>query len=224
MTPPLLSSRRPILCFITNRRMYAGDDDVSQRRLLDAVAAAARAGVDLIQIRERDLEAGALLALVREAIVRVEGTDARVLVNDRVDVAIAAGADGVHLRSDSPPAPRVRAISPSLVVGRSVHGVAEASTMALHGGCDYLLAGTVFSTPSKPETHVLLGVDGLRDVCTAAALPVLAVGGMSVERAAEVGRAGAAGIGAIRLFADPATVSETVTRVRRSFDTPCEVV
>jgi thiamine-phosphate pyrophosphorylase len=227
----VLTARRPVLCFITNRRMYARGERASQDRLLDAVAAAAHAGVDLIQIRERDLDDRALVALVREAIARVEGTGALVLVNDRLDIALAAGADGVHLRSDSPPARRVREIAASLVIGRSVHAVAEAldeapastSATVAAGRCDYLIAGTVFPTPSKPEGH-LLGVAGLRDLCAAVALPVLAVGGMSVQRSFDVARVGAAGIAAIRLFADPATVEETVTRVRRSFYTPSEVV
>jgi thiamine-phosphate diphosphorylase len=227
----VLTTRRPVLCFVTNRRMYPGGERASQDRLLDAVAAAAHAGVDLIQIRERDLDDRALLALVSEAIARVEGTESLVLVNDRVDIALAAEAAGVHLRSDSPPTKRVREIAASLVLGRSVHAVAEAldeasagtSATVAAGGCDYLIAGTVFPTPSKPGGH-LLGVDGLRDLCAAVALPVLAVGGMSVQRAFDVARAGAAGIAAIRLFADPATVGEKVTRVRRSFDTPPEVV
>jgi thiamine-phosphate diphosphorylase len=223
MPSPVLPTRRPILCFVTNRRLYEGDEGVALRRLLDAVYAAAVAGVDLIQIRERDLDDRALLALVREAVARVAGTSALVLVNDRADVALAAGAQGVHLRSGSPPAPRVRDMAPSLVLGRSVHGVSEAATVGLQGGCDYLLAGTVFPTPSKPGAHPL-GVNGLRDLRAAAALPVLAIGGISAEGAAEVARTGVIGIAGIRLFADPSTVIETVTRVRRSFDTPPEVV
>ena len=105
-----------------------------------------------------------------------------------------------------------------------MHGVTEAIAVAAAGGCDYLLAGTVFSTPSKPETHPLLGVDRLRDLRALVPLPVLAIGGISVARAAEVARTGVSGIAGIRLFGDPSTVVENVTRVRRSFDTPLEVV
>lgn len=212
------------LCFITNRRLYGDDDGIAQERLLGAIEAAARAGVDLIQIREPDLETRALAGLVRRAVASVRGTRARVLVNDRADVAIVAGAHGVHLRGDSFPAPRVRDIAPAMLVGRSVHGADEASAVEALGGCHYLIAGTVFPTPSKPSEHVLLGVGGLRRVCGAVRLPVLAVGGIEVDRANAVARAGAAGVAAIRLFSDAATVAETVARLRRSFDTHQEVV
>lgn len=215
----LFSARRPILCFITNRRLYADDDRTAWARVLDAVRAAAVAGVDLIQIRERDLDGGALLTLAREAIARTTRTAARVLVNDRVDVAMAAGAHGVHLRGDSMPATRVRNLVPAFLIGRSVHGIDEASARDVHEGCDYLLAGTVFPTPSKAQGHALLGVDGLSRLCAVVRLPVIAVGGMSIERSAEVARAGAAGVAGIRLFADPSTVAETVVQLRRSFDT-----
>jgi thiamine-phosphate pyrophosphorylase len=212
------------LCFTTNRRLYGDDDRVALERLLGAIAAAARAGVDLIQVREADLETGALTDLVRRAVASVRDTRARVLVNDRADVAIAAGAHGVHLRGDSFPAPRVRDIAPAMLVGRSVHGAEDASAVEALGGCRYLIAGTVFPTPSKPSGHVLLGVEGLRRVCGAVRLPVLAVGGIDVDRASAVARAGAAGVAAIRLFSDAVTVADTVARLRRSFDTHREVV
>lgn len=212
------------LCFITNRRLYGDDDRIARERLLGAIEAAARAGVDLIQVREPDLEARALADLVRRAIACVRDTGARVLVNDRADVAIAAGAHGVHLRGDSFPAPRVRDIAPAMLVGRSVHGAEEASAVEASGGCKYLIAGTVFPTPSKPGGHVLLGIEGLRRVCGAVRLPVLAVGGIEVEHASDVARAGAAGVAAIRLFSDASTVAGTIVRLRRSFDTHPEVV
>ena len=198
--------------------MYADDERAAEARLLDAVSAAASAGVDLIQIREHDLDGGRLLRLVRDAVSRVAGTPARVIVNDRVDIAMAAGAAGVHLRGDSMPAARVRTIAPSLTIGRSVHTEEEASAAASQGGCDYLLAGTLFPTPSKPEAHVLLGLQGLRRMCAAVPVPVLAVGGITRDRAAEVARTGAAGVAGIRLFSDPSSVAETVALLRCSFD------
>jgi thiamine-phosphate diphosphorylase len=212
------------LCFITNRRLYGDDERIARVRVLEAIGAAAAAGVDLIQIRERDLEGAALADLVRQAVASVRGTNARVLVNDRGDVAIAAGAHGVHLRGDSVPAPRLRAVAPSLILGRSVHGVDEAVAAAAAGACDYLLAGTVLPTPSKPAEHALLGIEGLRRVCAAVPLPVVAVGGIGIDEAPDVARAGAAGIAGIRLFADAATVAATVRRLRRMFDTDPEVV
>ena len=207
------------LCFITDRSLYGRDAGVARARLIDAVAAAARAGVDLIQVRERDLDDRALLGLVRDCLAAVEGTRSRLVVNDRLDVAIAAAADGVHLRGDAFRAARVRDVAPSFLVGRSVHAVEEAAAADGDGGYDYLIAGTIFATPAKGAAHVLLGVEGLRRLCAAVRLPVLAVGGLSVERAADAIRAGAAGIAGIRLFADSATVADVVVGLRRVFDT-----
>lgn len=207
------------LCFITNRRLYGDDESVAQERLLEAIGAAARAGVDLIQIRERDLDDRALLSLVRRAMVCVSETGARVFVNDRADLAIVAGAHGVHLRGDSVPASRVRDLASALIVGRSVHAVHEAVAAERQGGCEYLLAGTLFPTSSKAHGHALLGIDGLRRLCEAVRVPMVAVGGITVERAGDAARAGAAGVAGIRIFSDPSTTADVVARLRRSFDT-----
>src|SRR5262245_20272498 len=131
---------------ITDRHRFAGDEDLVQR-----VAAAAQAGVDLVQVRERDMEARDLSRLVERCVAAVRGTRTRILVNDRLDVACAAGAHGVHLRGDSMPASRARALAPiGFLIGRSVHSVAEAVTACEGGGLDYLLFGAVFNTASKP--------------------------------------------------------------------------
>ena len=109
---------------ITDRRRLGGDTEAA---LLAQVGAAARAGVHLIQIRERDLDAAALTRIVARAVEAVRGTPARILVNDRVDVAIAARAHGVHLRGDSMPASCARTLLPAgSLIGRSVHTRAEA--------------------------------------------------------------------------------------------------
>src|ERR1044072_38281 len=129
--------------------------------LIRRVALAARAGIHLIQIRERDMPDGELLSLVMQAVGAVRGTRARILVNDRVDVAIAAAAHGVHLRGDSAPARRVRQIAPaSLVIGLSVHARDEIAQVCSEGDVDYLLFGTVFETASKPDRQQA-GVTGL---------------------------------------------------------------
>ena len=120
------------------------------------------------------------------------------VVNDRVDVALACGADGVHLRHDSVRADAVRTIAPAgFLVGRSVHSLAEAEGA---GPVDYLIAGTVFPTPSKPAASPILGLDGLADVVQAVAVPVLAIGGITRERLDEVAAIGAAGAAGIGLF------------------------
>jgi thiamine-phosphate diphosphorylase len=152
-----------------------------------------------VQIRERDLAARALAALVSAMVALARGSQTRIVVNDRLDVAIAAGAAGVHLRSDSVSPSNARTLAPSgFLIGRSVHNVAEASEVG--DTVDYLVAGTVWSTPSKPAGHKLLGVDGLEAVVRATTVPVLAIGGVTLERIPQVAGVGAAGIAAIGLF------------------------
>jgi thiamine-phosphate diphosphorylase len=190
----------PVLCLITPPASAAGDTDDA---LVARVAAAARAGVQLIQIRRPDDGVRPLLRLVRSCLDAVASTTTRVLVNDRLDVALAAGAHGVHLRGDAPPARRLRALTPpGFLLGRSVHAVDEAVHVAEQGGLDYLLLGTIFSTPSKPGAAAV-GTGVLAAAVARVALPVLAVGGVTLARLVEVRRAGAAGIAAIGLFDVP---------------------
>jgi thiamine-phosphate pyrophosphorylase len=189
------------------------------RALGERIGAAARAGVHLVQIRQRDWEGGALARLVTAAVLAVRGTRARVLVNDRLDVALAAGAHGVHLRGDSIAAPRVRRVTPpGFIVGRSVHSPEEAEEAAHGGGLDYLIFGTVFSTSSKPDARCA-GVGPLGAGCARVALPVLAIGGMVPERLGLVAESGAAGFAAIGLFADCAldALPSLITRVTDAF-------
>ena len=124
----------PLIYMITDRRrLGSGAEEALVRR----VAAAARAGVHLVQIRERDLDGGPLMRLVARCVDAVRGTRTRVLVNDRLDVALAAGAHGVHLRGDSMPADRARRVAPAgFVIGRSVHAGGEAERVAADGGAD----------------------------------------------------------------------------------------
>ena len=210
------------MCLITDRRRLGPD---GENRLAGRVAAAARAGVHLVQIRERDLDGGPFLRLVAGCVDAVRGTRARILVNDRVDVALAAGAHGVHLRADSVAASRVRRIvPPGFLIGRSVHSVTEAVRAAVDGGADYLMFGTVFSTTSKPD-HAAAGATALAEVVVATSLPVLAVGGVTVATAPDAARAGAAGIAAIALFAHGSDedLHAAVSAVVKAFDTPTGV-
>lgn len=183
--------------FVTDRVRFG----LSIEALVARAAAAARAGIDIIQVRERDLPDGELAALVRAIVAAVTGTRARVLVNDRADIAIAAGAAGVHLRGDSAPAFRVRAMAPeAFLIGQSVHSLADVDAAVAAGGADYLLFGTVFPSEGKPEGHPVAGLDALRRVCARSPLPVIAIGGMTDARVAAVRDAGAAGFAAIGLF------------------------
>lgn len=169
------------------------------------LAAAARAGVHLLQIRERRLDDRLLVDTVRRCVHTAQGTCARVIVNDRVDIALAAGASGVHLPARSTPTARVRRIVPAgFLVGRSVHAPEEA--MAEGAAADYLLFGTTFETPSKPAVAAA-GLDALKSAVLATPCPVLAVGGVTPERMGAVAGAGAAGFAAIAMFAQPALAS-----------------
>ncbi len=192
---------------------------VTDRRRADPIAQAHRAvaaGVDFIQIRENDLDAAALASLTRAVAGIAHDTGTRVVVNDRVDVAIACGVDGVHLRADSIPPEAVRRLTPGrLLVGRSIHTAAEARQP---GPVDYLIAGTVFPTASKADRTEWLGEAGLRAVVLAAPVPVIAIGGMSIENADAVARVGAAGIAAIGLFAVDEPLTDTVQALRSRFD------
>ena len=197
---------------ITDRRRFAGGEDA----LVQRVVAAAAAGVDLIQIRERDMETRDLSRLVGRCVMGVQATRARVLVNDRLDIALACGAHGVHLRGDSMPASRARSLAPiGFLIGRSVHSTAEAVAAHADGGLDYLLFGAVFTTASKPG-QAPAGLQALATVVDATPLPVLAVGGASSDTAPQLAGTGCAGFAAIAWFTegDEAGVAERLNSVR----------
>ena len=213
---------RPVTCMVT---APTSPGAAARHELLERIRAGARAGLHLVHIRRPDLEGGALMLLVRDAVWAVRGTGARVLVNDRIDVALAAGAHGVHLRGSSVPAARVRPIVPSgFMIGRSVHALDEAVHAVQEGSLDYLMFGTVFGTASKPGAAPA-GIDALAAVCAAVPLPVLAIGGMTLEGLRAVGGTGAAGFAAIGLFADgpPATLGPVVREAAQLFDTSAGV-
>ena len=215
-----------MICLVTDRRrLSAGPDGVD--RLVDLAAAAAAAGIDIIHVRERDLDARPLAALVTRIVAAAEGSRTKVVVNDRADVAATAEAHGVHLRSDSITSRAARALlGPGAIVGRSVHSAVEADDASRLGGLDYLVFGTLYRTPSKDEGHPVATLDELSAACRAAQdIPVLAIGGITVQRAADLARAGAKGVAGIGLFIPPAGVRadrhlQTVAHVlRRAFDT-----
>jgi thiamine-phosphate pyrophosphorylase len=223
---------RPLLCLVTDRLRLAralGRSDVEWRRLLLAqIEGAVAGGIDLVQVREPDLEARDLANVVRAAVAIAEGSPARVLVNDRIDVALIAGAHGVHLRDAGVPTRAARRLAPALTIGRSVHSVDD---VAAAGPVDYLIAGTVFPTPSKPHIGATLGAQGLAAIRAAAgATPILAIGGVTREQAGNVVQAGASGMAAIGAFvptdqpADLArAVEQAVQQLRFAFDTAAAV-
>jgi thiamine-phosphate pyrophosphorylase len=183
--------------FVTDRRRFRLTCD----ELIARATVAAHAGVDAVQVREGDLPDADLVRLVRAIVDAVADTRARVLVSDRVDVALAARASGVHLPGDSVPASRVRALVPDgFLIGRSVHSLEEIDRAWADGGCNHVLFGTVFPSRGKPEGHPVAGLDALRAACARSPLPVIAIGGMTDARAADVESAGAAGLAGVGMF------------------------
>jgi thiamine-phosphate pyrophosphorylase len=177
--------------------------------------------VGIIQIRERDLEAGRLVDLCRRIAVRARGSATQVLVNERADVALVSGADGVHLRSTSFAVSRARTLESSWIVGRSCH---DASEIAAASGGDYALFGTVFPSASKPTPVAeAAGLPALRRTVRAAGrLPVIAIGGIDTTNARRCFEAGAAGVAGIAVFlprgAAPASlgVAQAVSLLREA--------
>lgn len=196
-----------MLCLVTDRR---------RADVLEQAQRAVDAGIDLIQVRERDLEAAALCELAGRVVTIAARSRTRVLVNDRVDVAVASGAHGVHLRADSVGIADARVFFPRPgLVGRSVHSADEARSAV---DADYVIAGTVYPTPSKAGATRWLGVHGLKAIVDASPVPVLAIGGISMSRFDEIAGAGAAGIAAIGLFTDGG-FEKIVRAARAAFDT-----
>ena len=219
---------RAILCLITDRRRLSArlgcDLAEVDEPLLAQVGAAAAAGVDLVQIREGDLPAAALAQLTSRVLARLRDTATRVLVNDRADVALACRAHGVHLKATSIAPREVRRIAPpGWLIGASVHGV----DIDRAGEADYLIAGTLGPTPSKPPRMPLLGIDGLHGIAQAVhPIPVLGIGGLTADDVPALKRAGAAGLAGIDVFLPaPAaqleeSVHRAVARLRLAFDSP----
>jgi thiamine-phosphate pyrophosphorylase len=204
------------LCYVTDRKSLAHSpsSDVLPA-LVDKIERVAAAGADWVQIREKDLGARELASVTRAALGRARA--ARFLVNDRVDVALAEKAGGVHLGETSLPVDEVkrlvmaRGLRADFLIGVSCHSL-EGAKEAERSGASYVFFGPVFATPSKAQFGTQ-GVERLAEVCRAVSIPVLAIGGITLENAGSCLSAGVAGIAAIRLLqdaADPAAVVRTL--------------
>jgi thiamine-phosphate pyrophosphorylase len=181
--------------------------------LLDLIQRAVAAGVDLIQIRERDLSTNQLLPLAEAACRSAAGSETRILINDRADVAASVEA-GVHLttRSLLPDVVR-RAFGPHLLIGVSTHSLSEVQTAA-SGGADFVVFGPIFETESKKRYGPPVGLQALREVTSRGQLPVLALGGIAESNLNAALNAGAAGIAGISLFAEADDLKTLVGKIR----------
>jgi thiamine-phosphate pyrophosphorylase len=197
------------LYYITDRKQ------IKSRTLDTCVAGAIAAGVDWVQIREKDLPARSLLALTEAAVARARGQGhSFVMVNDRLDVALAAKAHGVHLGTRSMPVDLVRRLTPrEFIAGVSCHSLEEALA-AQAAGADYILLGPIFATPSKLPYGPPLGLVKLREVTFQISIPVFALGGITIDRVPLCRQNGAAGIAGIRIFQDCDSVEELVHSLR----------
>lgn len=207
-----------LLYYITDRKQFPGGELERREGLLHHIAEAARCGVDYVQLREKDVSSRDLATLAREAMekIRVSGGNTRLLINSRTDVALAGGADGVHLRSSDVSPEEVRKIwregqgSAQPIVAVSCHTAAEVEA-AEKSGADFVVFGPVFGKKDAPEKGAA-GLDLLRTVCRSR-IPVFALGGVTFENAAQCVDAGATGVAGIRLFQEREVV-EVVAKIR----------
>jgi thiamine-phosphate pyrophosphorylase len=224
--PPLPSAaenprKKPIVCYVTDGKALGAADRVGN--VLARIRLAVAADADWVQIREKDLPARELLALAREAMEAASEArtgKVQVIINDRLDVALAAGAAGVHLGGESLPARDVvrwcrSGNAPAdFLIGVSCHGLEQARA-AENAGANYVFFGPVFETPSKRAFGPPQGVSRLSEVCGAVRIPVVAIGGVNGDNGAECLRAGAAGVAAIRLFQEPNEPTDLKSAIER---------
>ena len=205
MTPPLPD---PCLCLVTDRRVGDAVD------LVERVALAVAGGVDLVQLREKDLHGADLLRLaveLREAI----GDSALLVVNERVDVAAALPADGVQLGEDAVPVAAARQIlGPDGLIGRSVHSVGGAR-QAVAEGADFLVVGTMYASRSHPGEEPA-GPDLIRQIAPRCSVPLIGIGGITADNAGEVIRAGANGVAVITGILAAPDPGEAARRIKEA--------
>jgi thiamine-phosphate pyrophosphorylase len=209
-----------LVYYITDRTHFPGAESERRARLLKKIAEAAHAGVDYVQLREKDLSARELESLAQESAqaIRDSGSRTRLLINSRTDVAIAAQADGVHLRSSDVSPLDVKKIwreaqgSAKPIIGVSCHGEAEVIAAA-SASADFVVFGPVFQKLGVVEMPAV-GIDQLQNVCQRK-IPVLALGGVTTENAQLWIEAGVSGVAGIRLFQDN-DVAEVVAKLRGS--------
>jgi thiamine-phosphate pyrophosphorylase len=199
-----------VLLVTDSKRLVPGASVAARiEALVDQSRRAFAAGVDAVQIRESDLDGAILFDLARRLAAL-----GPVIVTDRADVAIAARAAGVHLKSDGPDPARVRALLPAgMSLSRAVHTLDETRRFGSDAALDWLLAGTAFATASKPGMTPL-GLEGISAIARASGLPVIAIGGITGANAAAVRAAGASGVAGIGIFTGQIS-AEYVDRLRK---------
>jgi thiamine-phosphate pyrophosphorylase len=195
------------LYFITDRMLER------ERTLPEIVRTAVEAGVDLVQLREKDLPGRALFDLAEQLTAICHAAGARLLINDRLDVALASGADGVHLPANGLPVAAVRAaVGEHFLVGASTHSADEAAR-AERDGADFVVLGPVFTTPSKLRFGPPIGLEPLRAAVDRLNIPIYAIGGVDAATVEEVRNLGLEGVALIRAIMDSSDIAATVRRL-----------
>lgn len=216
MTKLIHDRSTPLVYLITDRRsLPTQTSELVPRLLIEFLYRAIAAGVDLIQIRERDLSAREVLAVANATAGLLRDRTARVLINERTDIAACAGV-GVHLTSRSLRVEVVReAVGPDMLIGVSTHTLDEART-AESGGADFIVFGPIFQTPSKMEYGDPVGLGALRLVTDSVAIPVLALGGIDQSNYRKTLDAGAAGVAGISMFSQSDDLVSLVSNIKRA--------
>jgi thiamine-phosphate pyrophosphorylase len=211
---------RPISYLITSGQTTAATTSNSKdfQHIFELIAAAVAANIDLIQVREKALTTKVLYELVVRAAELTRDSATKLLVNDRADVAAAAGASGVHLTTRSLPTEVVRqTFGNEFLIGMSTHSLDEARA-ARNAGVDFVVFGPVFQTPAKAQYGSPVGLEKLNHVCAELKpFPILAIGGISEDNFGDCLRAGAQGVAAIRLFGNAQRLRGIVEKIREDF-------
>jgi thiamine-phosphate pyrophosphorylase len=198
------------LYLVTDRHQTAG------RPLLSVVGRAVRAGVRAVQLRERDLPTRELIMLAEE--FQCQAPEAKLLINDRVDLALALGAHGTHLRESSLPTSVARGLlRPQQLLGRSVHSV-EGVTAAEREGADFVVLGPIYETPSKQAYGSPLGLRLLEQAARTTRVPMFAIGGITAARVREVLQAGAFGVAVLSSILSSADVEQATDALLYAID------
>ena len=207
----------PISYLITDGRTTSDTGPASAEftRLFVLVGECVEARISLVQLREKQMRPRVLYQLARRAVELTRGTATRLLINDRVDIALAAGVDGVHLTTRSLDPLVVRNIAPrGFLIGVSTHTLAEAHA-ASASDADFAVFGPVFDTPSKQSYGAPVGLEALREAARAVApFPLIALGGITRATIPQVMGAGARGVAAIRLFSDESQLDAIANELR----------
>lgn len=198
------------LYLITDRKLVARHPS-----LVTAVEEALKGGVKAVQLREKELGARELLDMAYKMRYLTKRYNARLFINDRVDVAMAVGADGVHLGQESmPPSAAKKASKNGLIVGVSAHSPDEAKA-AMNEGADFITFGPVYPTPSKMRYGEPIGITALKDICPAINIPVFAIGGITPERLREVKDCGCYGAAVISAILSSDDIKKTAEKLMR---------